>query len=449
MTARLTQKEAEKRFKRAKLTLLSEYRGNCEKVRARCHCNTEFFTLPKCVFRGTTNSCGCLRKLAGKRNRLSQAEVKKRFQRVNLTLLSKYRGDAQKVLARCHCGKKFYTLPGNVSRGGTTSCGCYRKKRTSERPREDITNKRFGMLVALEPTGTIKQGSIVWKCRCDCGDYTNVTVRNLRSGHTTSCKCTWRRRGEAHPSYTGHGEMTGAFWNIVTSGANKRKRPLTVTPKYCWELFLHQERRCALSGVELVFGNKHFDEETTASLDRIDSSKGYSKGNIHWIHKTLNISKAALPPVRFLELCRLVVKPIRSRSPAPSCTVTPKGHHFKGYGNVSGTYWRQVQRGTLHGPYKWRQHITFRLSIQTAWEKFLQQNGRCALTGLELDWGRESSRPQVLGTASLDRIDSSKGYTASNIQWVHKDINRMKSGLPQGSWTPGKGCMVPRFTEED
>ena len=27
---------------------------------------------------------------------------------------------------------------------------------------------------------------------------------------------------------------------------------------------------------------------------------------------------------------------------------------------------------------------------------------------------------------SLDRIDSSKGYTKDNIQWIHKDINKMK-----------------------
>ena len=30
------------------------------------------------------------------------------------------------------------------------------------------------------------------------------------------------------------------------------------------------------------------------------------------------------------------------------------------------------------------------------------------------------------GTASLDRIDSSKGYIQGNIQWVHKRINQMK-----------------------
>ena len=34
-------------------------------------------------------------------------------------------------------------------------------------------------------------------------------------------------------------------------------------------------------------------------------------------------------------------------------------------------------------------------------------------------------------TASLDRIDSSKGYTEDNIQWVHKDVNQMKMDLPE------------------
>ena len=34
-------------------------------------------------------------------------------------------------------------------------------------------------------------------------------------------------------------------------------------------------------------------------------------------------------------------------------------------------------------------------------------------------------------TASLDRIDSDGAYTIDNVQWIHKDINRMKSNLKQ------------------
>jgi hypothetical protein len=34
-------------------------------------------------------------------------------------------------------------------------------------------------------------------------------------------------------------------------------------------------------------------------------------------------------------------------------------------------------------------------------------------------------------TASLDRIDSSKSYNKNNIQWVHKDVNKMKWAFNQ------------------
>jgi len=36
------------------------------------------------------------------------------------------------------------------------------------------------------------------------------------------------------------------------------------------------------------------------------------------------------------------------------------------------------------------------------------------------------SRFKERGDASLDRIDNSKGYHLNNVQWVHKDVNRMK-----------------------
>jgi hypothetical protein len=46
---------------------------------------------------------------------------------------------------------------------------------------------------------------------------------------------------------------------------------------------------------------------------------------------------------------------------------------------------------------------------------------KCALSGLAID----------KDTGSVDRIDSSVGYIEGNIQWVHKDVNRMKNNLDQ------------------
>lgn len=53
----------------------------------------------------------------------------------------------------------------------------------------DLTGERFGMLVAVERTDRRDNGSVVWRCSCDCGRTALVSARNLRNGHTTSCGC--------------------------------------------------------------------------------------------------------------------------------------------------------------------------------------------------------------------------------------------------------------------
>lgn len=53
----------------------------------------------------------------------------------------------------------------------------------------DLAGHRFGSLVAIEPTGERRDGKIVWRCRCDCGNEALVTAKDLRSGNTKSCGC--------------------------------------------------------------------------------------------------------------------------------------------------------------------------------------------------------------------------------------------------------------------
>ena len=45
----------------------------------------------------------------------------------------------------------------------------------------DLTNQRFGKLLALCPTDERKGGSVVWKCLCDCGNTVHVVSRDLTS----------------------------------------------------------------------------------------------------------------------------------------------------------------------------------------------------------------------------------------------------------------------------
>lgn len=62
-----------------------------------------------------------------------------------------------------------------------------------------------------------------------------------------------------------------------------------------------------------------------------------------------------------------------------------------------------------------------------------EQNGKCAITGIKLNWnGQDRAIKKGLSPfnrASLDRIDSSKGYTEDNVQLVADFVNRMKYQL--------------------
>lgn len=102
-----------------------------------------------------------------------------------------------------------------------------------------------------------------------------------------------------------------------------------------------------------------------------------------------------------------------------------RNHNWKGYKGISGDYWRCIQKaGKDRG-------LGFDLTLEFLWDLFEKQKGVCALSGLpivlEVGLGELNKHGYQRRTASLDRIDSSKGYIKGNIQWVHKEINQMKS----------------------
>jgi hypothetical protein len=174
----------------------------------------------------------------------------------------------------------------------------------------EIGNK-FGKLLAIEEVKERKSGGIRYKCLCDCGNTHEVFATHLRRGLITHCGCV-RHEGAKHQQWKGAGEISGDFWysHIVRSAngskGNRVKKELTLTIQEAWDLFLKQRRKCALSGVRLTFPKRSKDKSYTASLDRIDSSKGYVLGNVQWIHKDINIMKNKFDNEYFINVCREV-----------------------------------------------------------------------------------------------------------------------------------------------
>lgn len=90
---------------------------------------------------------------------------------------------------RCDCGTEKEVRGSDLKNGRSTSCGCTRKEGD-----KDLSNQRFGRLVAIEPVGKDKYNNILWKCLCDCGSEVNVLATLLRQGKTKSCGCLQRER---------------------------------------------------------------------------------------------------------------------------------------------------------------------------------------------------------------------------------------------------------------
>jgi hypothetical protein len=104
-------------------------------------------------------------------------------------------------------------------------------------------------------------------------------------------------------------DLSISYWKTIEQRAKERKLEFNLTREYIWDLFIKQEKKCSISGfdIQLVKSEHHLlFLEQTASLDRIDSSKGYIIGNVQWLHKDINRLKWNLEENKLFELCKSV-----------------------------------------------------------------------------------------------------------------------------------------------
>lgn len=179
--------------------------------------------------------------------------------------------------------------------------------------KHNIIGNTYGELTVIEVHSTTRNGHKRFSCKCSCGNIKNVLGTHLKRLNTTSCGCTTKRQGKDSSLWKGCGDISGNIWyNLVVRSANgskgRRKAvDININVQYGWNLFLKQDRKCALSGVDLIFSSMT-NSFTTASLDRIDSSFGYIKGNVQWVHKDVNMMKRIYNQDYFIKWCKLIAE---------------------------------------------------------------------------------------------------------------------------------------------
>lgn len=119
---------------------------------------------------------------------------------------------------------------------------------------------------------------------------------------------------------------------------------------------------------------------------------------------------------------KTVYQPSRQLGKTKSCGCLRKEiGNQKGVGEIYGSLICRMKLAAK------RRKIAFKVDAQYLWDLFLLQGRKCAISGIELDFGK--GKNGMFRSASLDRIDSKLPYIKGNVQWVDRRINVMKQEL--------------------
>lgn len=115
--------------------------------------------------------------------------------------------------------------------------------------------------------------------------------------------------------------VSGNWGRYLKSLCRKRedeKRSKQFTVDELMQVLVKQDYKCALSGVELTCkmemnpdfvgnGKRHL-WPTNVSIDRIDSTKGYTLDNVQLVCVVLNVAKSNLPQNDYIDWCKKVAE---------------------------------------------------------------------------------------------------------------------------------------------
>lgn len=133
----------------------------------------------------------------------------------------------------------------------------------------------------------VKAGKTEFYCSLSCSGKNKVNIENLKNR---------TNRYDITQHSNNHKDQYSPFRyyiNRILNGSGKKHGPSDLTVEYLKDLWDKQQGKC-ISGIDMHLPKntrERHDVLHCASLDRIDSSKGYIQGNVQFICKFINLGK--------------------------------------------------------------------------------------------------------------------------------------------------------------
>lgn len=205
------------------------------------------------------------------------------------------------VKAKCSCGTEQLLCLSDLVHGRTSKC----KKCVAKYRRIPIkSGDKYKSWTVLTETKHDNRGALLYLCQCECGTTRWFQPNELiNPDKCFECpSCAQKKRANKMMIDNGKiGDLNKTRYTKLKRSAEKRNIEFSVSLEYLWNLFKSQDQICAITG-------DYINSIDDASLDRIDSTKGYVEGNIQWVTKQANVSKHIMSMEELYEFCKKVLK---------------------------------------------------------------------------------------------------------------------------------------------
>ncbi len=138
-----------------------------------------------------------------------------------------------------------------------------------------LFGKKFNALEYIEHTDTPlkyktkKSQGMYCKWKCDCGNIIVYLASEVVKGRKKSCECYLYRRKDKHHNWTGCQDISGEYWLGIKNNAKTRKLKFEISIEDAWEIYIKQNKKCVITGIDLTFATSSNSHDGNASLDRI------------------------------------------------------------------------------------------------------------------------------------------------------------------------------------
>lgn len=147
----------------------------------------------------------------------------------------------------------------------------------------------------------------------DCGKMQSYLRKNYAKESLRLkklCKsCSNKKTDNCHRGW--HKGIRVSWFNKFKTGAETRNIEWDLSLDYIAGLMEQQGKKCALTGWSIEFPESGHPQNAPASLDRVDSSKGYIGGNVQLVTRHVNMMKQQYSQDEFISVCLAVADKVK------------------------------------------------------------------------------------------------------------------------------------------